>query len=179
MLLFSDVKKDKKNPMYGKHHTLKSRLKISLTRKNKITKGEIKVPSPMLGKHHTKKTIEKMRLSNIGKNKGEKHGNWKGDDIKSNTALHNWVRRNFKMPDLCQLCNKVKPYDLANITGTYGRDITNWAWYCRRCHMVSDGRLNNLVDKNKNRSEEHRKRLSIAAKIIVKSRKRDKRGRLI
>lgn len=33
-------------------------------------------------------------------------------------------------------------YDLANITGNYTRDFSNWKYLCRKCHMKSDGRMN-------------------------------------
>lgn len=37
-----------------------------------------------------------------------------------------------------------RPFDLANVTGIYNRDFINWKYICRRCHMLSDGRMNNL-----------------------------------
>jgi len=70
---------------------------------------------------------------------------WKGDKI-GYTQLHSWVRNNFfPKPILCEICGIKKPYDLANKTGIYARSFDNWCWLCRRCHVLSDGRMMNLV----------------------------------
>jgi hypothetical protein len=73
---------------------------------------------------------------------------WKAETI-TNTALHSWVRNRLLRPDLCPSCNLRLPYDLANISNTYNRetytrDLKNWEWLCRRCHMVKDGRITRL-----------------------------------
>lgn len=77
---------------------------------------------------------------------GEKNPNWAGYDTKIEyTALHAWVRKRFPKPDTCPDCKTRPPYDLANITGTYNRDLENWKYLCRSCHMLSDGRMKNLA----------------------------------
>jgi hypothetical protein len=68
---------------------------------------------------------------------------WKGDDI-GYTGLHLWVRSRLQEPKLCHMCNKVPPLDLANITGIYNRELINWQYLCRSCHVHSDGRINNF-----------------------------------
>lgn len=113
-----------------------------------------------LGHHHSEETKQKLRVLNLGniiipkgtkftqehKQKialaklGERNPEWKGDNV-CNTALHQWVRRHLKRPELCQICNNKPPHDLANITGTYNREFCNWKYLCRKCHMLSDGRL--------------------------------------
>lgn len=121
------------------------------------------------GRKHTPEELEKMRLSQLGKkfsqerklnislskkgvhtNVGESNPMWKGDNV-SYAALHMYVSKRLPKPDLCPICNKRKPYDLAN-KGEYNRDLNNWAWLCRKCHMHSDGRnilvLNNLKQFN-------------------------------
>lgn len=77
-----------------------------------------------------------------GKNSGETNGNWVGDHV-GYSALHYWIKRRLAKPALCEVCKASKPYDLAN-KGIYNRDVSNWAWLCRLCHMKSDGRLNKL-----------------------------------
>ena len=72
---------------------------------------------------------------------------WKGDKV-SLRGLHIWVHTRLPKPKYCQGCNKVPPYDLAN-KGTYNRDLNNWEWLCRRCHMEKDGRLARFVHKRK------------------------------
>jgi hypothetical protein len=68
---------------------------------------------------------------------------WKNNNIRK-TTLHNWVRRRLSKPQVCEICNQNIPFDLANKTGIYSRDLNNWKWLCRKCHMESDGRMKNL-----------------------------------
>ncbi len=76
----------------------------------------------------------------------ECRGKWKGENV-GRTALHNWVRRRKSKPEFCDNCKKKKPFDLANISGKYKRDISDYLWLCRRCHMKSDGRLKLFLEK--------------------------------
>ena len=76
-------------------------------------------------------------------NEAEKNGNWKGDKV-GYVQLHTWVKRRISKPELCFSCKDRPPLDLANITGIYSRALDNWTWLCRRCHMLSDGRMKNL-----------------------------------
>ena len=69
---------------------------------------------------------------------GDNHPNWKGDMV-SIPSLHQWMNANFKKPEVCQICNKKKPLDLSN-NGIYDRNIENWEWLCRECHLKKDGR---------------------------------------
>lgn len=52
-------------------------------------------------------------------------------------------------PELCQICNQKLPLDLANITGVYNRDFKNWAYFCRKCHLVFDNIHNRMWIKRK------------------------------
>lgn len=78
-----------------------------------------------------------------GLNSNKKNGMWKGDKVSYKT-LHQWIRRHKTKTKLCEKCKIKKPYDLANISGKYKRDIKDFKWLCRSCHMLSDGRMNNL-----------------------------------
>ena len=69
------------------------------------------------------------------------HPGWKGDSV-TKDALHIWLHRKIKKPELCQKCYEVPPYDLANISQKYKRDLSDWEWLCRKCHMNDDGRIN-------------------------------------
>ncbi len=73
-------------------------------------------------------------------NRGEKNGMWKGYDV-SYGALHDYVKSHLPKPILCNECSLEKPLDLANISQTYKRDLEDWEWLCRKCHMIKDGRL--------------------------------------
>lgn len=91
------------------------------------------------GRKHTEETIEQMRLIKLEEN----NPLWKGNSVQR-VQLHAWVRSRLAEPKLCEMCNERPPHDLANKTGIYNRDLENWYYLCRKCHMVSDGRIKNL-----------------------------------
>lgn len=72
---------------------------------------------------------------------------WKGDSV-SYSKLHAWVRRHLIKPELCIGCNKKPPHDVANISNKYKRELLDWEWLCRTCHMEKDGRLKALQKYN-------------------------------
>lgn len=80
--------------------------------------------------------------------KGSRHPQWKGDNVGID-ALHTYVRKRLPKPEKCQCCNDAPPYDLANISNEYKRDLDDWEWLCRKCHMTKDGRMNNLAQFQK------------------------------
>lgn len=90
-------------------------------------------------------TKKKMALSKMC----EKNPQWMGDNYTSLPTVHVWIRRRKPKPEFCECCKVKRPYDLANIRGTYKRDINDYEWLCRKCHMVKDGRIHNLK-KGKN-----------------------------
>src|SRR5437588_12254348 len=99
------------------------------------------------GKPHT--TLGKKRPDAAKRMLNEGNPEWKGDDV-GPEALHDWVKRHKPKPLVCEMCNEKPPYDLANICNTYNpltynRNIANWRWWCRRCHMSSDGRSSALT----------------------------------
>jgi len=75
-----------------------------------------------------------------GINLGEKNGWWVGDNIKY-IGLHVWVRRRLTEPNLCPSCGENKKLDLCSINGKYKRNLKNWEYLCRKCHMIKDGRI--------------------------------------
>ena len=110
----------------------------------------------MLGNQRTLgwKMPEGQRLELVKTRLGKNNPNWKGDRV-GLSALHGYMKVRLTKPGSCDNCNNSKPLDLAN-KGVYNREPSNWNWLCRRCHMQSDGRLNNLMKgkqkygKNKN-----------------------------
>lgn len=84
-----------------------------------------------------------MGTTRKGINLNEKNGLWKGSNV-GYVGIHAWVNRHKPKPDLCIRCNKRKAYDLANISQQYKRDINDYEWLCRSCHMKEDGRLQRL-----------------------------------
>lgn len=82
--------------------------------------------------------------------KAEKSPAWKGDAVGLG-QLHDWIEKQMERPDSCSKCGKRGKVDLANISNEYKRDISDWEWLCRKCHMTSDGRLNNFLSYSQNR----------------------------
>jgi hypothetical protein len=93
----------------------------------------------MVGQKHTSDTRKKMRIK---ARRNEANNRWKGDQV-GLQALHIWVKARLPKPELCEECHEKPPEDLAN-KGEYNRDLINWEWLCRRCHMIKDGRLERL-----------------------------------
>lgn len=88
-----------------------------------------------------KSKASELKIERIAKgNLAENNGLWKGDMV-GKLALHDWIKCHKPQLELCEECKKVPPRDLANISGEYKRDINDFRWLCRRCHMLSDGRL--------------------------------------
>jgi len=76
--------------------------------------------------------------------KEENNPMWKGNDVKYD-ALHEWVRRYKKKPKRCPECGKLTTkLDIANISGEYKRDLSDFKYLCRKCHIMRDGVINNL-----------------------------------
>lgn len=75
---------------------------------------------------------------------GVEHHKWKGDKV-GYASLHIWIRKHLAKPEFCENCKTKPPYEVANISGKYLRDLTDWRWSCRKCHMLSDGRMKNLI----------------------------------
>ena len=98
---------------------------------------------------HTKEARKKIGLSNIGKN----NGMWKGQYV-GIKALHLWVKKRIFKPIICGNCNLRKVRDLAN-KGIYDRDLKNWEWLCRFCHMTKDGRMQNLKQYAKSKKNNY------------------------
>ena len=87
----------------------------------------------------TKLTLEHRRKLSQSK-LADKNQQWRGDKV-GYYGFHGWVKTHLVKPQLCQRCFNGPAYDLANVTGIYKRDLTNWKYLCRKCHMWFDGRL--------------------------------------
>lgn len=107
--------------------------KIIKKRGGQLTAGDSKSCGCMSNKM---KSITKMK---------EKNPMWKGDFV-GYTGLHKWVKSRLPKPKFCQECKEKEPIDLAN-KGIYDRNLKNWEWLCRKCHMTKDGRIKNLKNQ--------------------------------
>jgi hypothetical protein len=88
----------------------------------------------------------KIGLAMKGKLSGDKHHQWKGDNVKY-CALHVYVNKYKPKPidGLCEFCH-LKPYeDLACITRNYNRDPNNYRYLCTLCHMRYDIANNGMI----------------------------------
>jgi len=103
-----------------------------------------KIGDASIGRKKSQETKDKIGLANSG----ESNGNWAGKYVGMN-GLHAWIQRRKPKPYFCEFCKKVPPRDLANISGKYMRDINDYEWLCRRCHMTKDGRLKQISTMNK------------------------------
>lgn len=74
---------------------------------------------------------------------GPKNPSWKGDKIKYR-GLHAWIRKNKPAVTSCENCMmKKKSLDIANISGKYFRNIDDYMWLCRSCHIIYDKKKHN------------------------------------
>lgn len=97
---------------------------------------------------HTLQAKKKVSDANKGKKVAEKNPMWKGDDV-GYGSLHEWIRNHKPKPLFCECCKITPPFDLANISQEYKRDINDFEWLCRKCHMIKDDRLLKLIISNR------------------------------
>lgn len=89
---------------------------------------------------YNKRKYCSKRCSKLGIN----NPNWKGDEV-GYKGIHIWVSNVLGRPDRCSKCGVIGPVDLANISNEYKRDISDWEWLCRKCHMDKDGRMSTFL----------------------------------
>ncbi len=106
---------------------------------NDKTIGRVRGEYKKFIQHHFNKTgMCRENLRNV--RLGYKNPMWKGDKV-SYGSLHEWIKYHKPKPKLCKRCEINEPHDLANVSGKYLRDINDFEWICRKCHMKDDGRL--------------------------------------
>lgn len=88
---------------------------------------------------------------------------WKGQNVHIET-LHQWIKCHKPKVELCECCGTKPPYDCVNISGKYLRDINDYEWLCRRCHMLKDGRLEALRKRSGKTWEMHRAKFKVAGR---------------
>lgn len=143
----SRAKRGKKLPSFTEAH--KRKLSESNIGKHPCSEEHRKkISQANKNRQFSKETRELWSIQRRGKNNsqygkfGSAHPAWK--EHVGNRRLHERVRLCLPEPDLCQKCGLVPPIDLANITGIYNEDLENWQYWCRKCHLIDDGRIKNL-----------------------------------
>jgi hypothetical protein len=105
------------------------------------------------GKNMSEEYREIMRKAQTGSKhltyRDENHFLWKGDNA-SLPSIHIWVKRRKPKPEFCEECKIKPPRDLANISQEYKRDVNDFEWLCRKCHMYKDGRAKIQSDRLRN-----------------------------
>lgn len=113
---------------------------VSYEMRRKIGEAQIGEKNHMFGKSQSEESNEKRRLSMGTKQTGENNPGYKDNKAGIN-AIHRWVERRKPKPEKCEECNLFSPMDLANVSGKYLRNLDDWRWLCRRCHMESHDRI--------------------------------------
>lgn len=92
--------------------------------------------------------IKRLKRLNLLRDKSARYknnhnGNWLGKRVGYN-GVHIWIKQRKIKPAFCERCKKNKPYDLANISGEYKRDVNDFEWICRSCHSKEHNWVNNF-----------------------------------
>lgn len=112
---------------------------------------------------------------------GTKNHQWRGDNV-SYRSLHRWVHRNSPKPKQCPNCELEKKLEAANISGRYLRDLSDWEWLCRRCHMIKDGRLERIHSKEveaKIAEIQRRPENRLKRSLLMKNKSRNEQGQFV
>lgn len=64
-------------------------------------------------------------------------------DSNEYNKIHNWIRERKQKPEFCEDCKIVKPKELHCVNHNYIRDIDEFVWLCKSCHIK---RMNRTVN---------------------------------
>lgn len=96
--------------------------------------------NPRFGQPLSPETREKMRQAALNRERKP----YKKRSTKP-SAGHDFARRWFQLPELCDRCKTVPPVDRHHKDGNpLNNDRSNIAFLCRRCHQMEDGRHKRL-----------------------------------
>lgn len=65
----------------------------------------------------------------------------KGVFCNSNKGVHNWIKATAGHPEKCKLCGSTKNLEWSNKTHTYKKELSDWQFLCRKCHMSYDKKV--------------------------------------
>ena len=83
----------------------------------------------------------------------KQHGNFKNSF--NYNVLHEYIKKRIKKPEICEICKNKRILELAfknhkagyKSPELYTRNLNNWFYICRSCHMKEDGRGRQVVSK--------------------------------
>jgi hypothetical protein len=112
----------------------------------------LKLSQAHLGNKLSSVTRKKISIAVKGKNSGEKHYKWEGNNA-GYSALHKWVQKELGKPHFCEGCGnrdlEHRQYHWANISGNYKRVLSDWRRLCVKCHIMFDTNRGNKANKKK------------------------------
>lgn len=122
----------KNAPFYGRHHSEKAKLKI----KNAEINFYKTHSHARLGMSNSLEHNKKIRIAKLG----EKNPNWKGNNV---TKEAGWQRARYwyNIPEPCKNCGSKSVEHHHKDGNSLNNKPENIEWSCRRCHMITDGRM--------------------------------------
>ena len=96
------------------------------------------IPTKEMKEKQGKTRKERIANGEISFKIGSENPSWKGNNA-GIAAIHKWLKSHCKKPEKCERCSKVTiKLDLSNNSGLYKRDLNDYEWLCRSCHMKKD-----------------------------------------
>jgi len=92
------------------------------------TENKAKINQYFKKNQHSFMEKDKKRIEDLGLNM-------------SYRGLHLLIKRNKPKPKYCSICNQEKKLELASINHSYTKNINDWMWLCRSCHILLDKKL--------------------------------------
>ena len=88
--------------------------------------------SKIRNKRYREKDLERKKKHNNNLNKQQKKA------ILKYQSLHRLIRKIKPKQQFCTICNQEEKLELASISHSYTKNIEDWMWLCRRCHILFD-----------------------------------------
>lgn len=89
-----------------------------------------------------KGTIGLTKANKTSFKKGNEHRHWRGENA-SISRKHTWIRENKIKPEKCPKCRNDKKLELSfdHSLGEATRNINDYQYLCKKCHMKRDKRF--------------------------------------
>ena len=94
----------------------------------------------------TKKEYRERNKETLNKKSREFRENFKEKFGFSHSGIHSYIKKRFPKPNKCNICCKEGILELSNISGEYKKDLFDWQWVHKKCHMGYDLGLKTLPE---------------------------------